>query len=88
MDEKASGSAHDLPPASETAAGNIRRYRDDHRSGSARAISVVLQVVAGAAGRERAGSTSGRSADPADPADPDVRLAIDRLRRHRGSNAP
>ena len=84
MDDNASGSARDLPPASETVAGNIRRYLDDHRSGSARAISVVLQVVAGAVGRERIEPTSDRSADAADSG---VRLAIDRLRRHRGSNA-
>ena len=78
MDENASGRAHDLLPAPETAAGNIRRFLDEHRSGSPRATSVVLQVVAGGVGRERIESASDNLADP------EIRPAIDRLRRHRG----
>ena len=78
MDENASGRAHDPLPAPETAASNIRRFLDEHRSGSPRATSVVLQVVAGGVARERIESASGNLTDP------DVRLAIDRLRRHRG----
>lgn len=81
MDENASGRAHDPLLAPETAAGNIRRFLDEHRSGSPRATSVVLQVVAGGVGRERIESASDNLADP------EIRLAIDRLRRHRGPKA-
>ncbi len=76
MDENASGRDHDPLSAPESAV-NIRRYLDDHRSGSPRATSVVLQVVAGRASRERIASASDGSPDST------VRRAIDRLRRRR-----
>ena len=76
MDENASDRVDDPHSAPETAA-NIGRYLAEHRSGSARATSVVLQVVAGSAGREPRESASGGLADP------EVRLAIERLRRRR-----
>ena len=47
MDENASGRAHDLLPAPETAAGNIRRFLDEHRSGSPRATSSEMRVSPG-----------------------------------------
>ena len=76
MDKYASGRAHDPLSAPESAV-NIRRYLDDHRSGSPRATSVVLQVMAGSASRERIAFASDGSPDSA------IRLAIDRLRRRR-----
>ena len=75
MDENAPGRADDPFTASRSTALNIQGYLDDHRAGSPRAASVVMQVEAGSAGRERIESASGGSADPA------ARLAIDRLRR-------
>ena len=77
MDENAPGRADDPVSASRSIALNIRGYLDDHRTSSPRATSVVMQVVAGSAGREGIESASGGSADPA------ARLAIDRLRRRR-----
>lgn len=77
MDENAPGRADDPLSASRSTALNIRGYLDDHKASPPRATSVVMQVVAGRAGRERIESASGDSADP------DTRFAIDRLRRRR-----
>ena len=79
MDDNTLDRADALPVAPESAAVNIRRYLDVHRSGSPDATSVVANLVTGGDGR------AGIESAPSGVANPAVRIAIDRLRRHRGS---
>lgn len=81
MTENARRRADTRRSAPDAAAGNIRRYLDEHGTGSAQATSVVAQRTYGSTGRERRGSAADNLADAK------VRQAIHRLRRYRGPNA-
>ena len=77
MDERTPEGGTVSPFLPSSAAANIRRYLDAHRTDSQGGISVVAALVSGAAGRAHHESASSDLASPA------VRLAIGRLRRRR-----
>lgn len=70
--------SHSVP---DNAVGNIRRYLDEHGTGSARATSVVAQRTHGSTDRTHSGSAADNLADR------EIRQAIRRLRCYRGPNA-
>ena len=79
MDEGTMGSAAEPALAPRSAAANIRRYLDAHRSDARNATLVVMSLSAGRIGGEGIEPATRERADPAVS-----HASGDPLRRHRG----